>query len=31
MRIAITGSRGQVAMSLVERANPDIEIVPLSG
>jgi dTDP-4-dehydrorhamnose reductase len=29
MRIGITGSRGQVAMSLVERANPDIEIVPL--
>jgi dTDP-4-dehydrorhamnose reductase len=30
MRIAVTGSRGQVAMSLIERANPDIEIVPLS-
>ena len=30
MRIAVTGSRGQVAMSLIERANPDIEIVRLS-
>ena len=30
MRIAVTGSRGQVAMSLIERANPDVEIVPLS-
>jgi dTDP-4-dehydrorhamnose reductase len=30
MRIAITGSRGQVAMSLIERAKRDIEIVPLS-
>jgi dTDP-4-dehydrorhamnose reductase len=30
MRIAVTGSRGQVAMSLIERAKPDIEIAPLS-
>ncbi len=30
MRIAVTGPRGQVAMSLIERVKPDIEIVPLS-
>ena len=30
MRIAVTGSRGQVASSLIERAGPDFEIVPLA-
>jgi dTDP-4-dehydrorhamnose reductase len=30
MRIAVTGAKGQVAMSLIERTNRDIEIVPLS-
>jgi dTDP-4-dehydrorhamnose reductase len=30
MRIAVTGSKGQIAMSLIERTNRDIEIVPLS-
>ncbi|HME86349.1 MAG TPA: dTDP-4-dehydrorhamnose reductase [Roseiarcus sp.] len=30
MRIAVTGAKGQVAMSLMERTNRDIEIVPLS-
>jgi len=30
MRIAVTGAKGQVAMSLMERTNGDIEIVPLS-
>ena len=30
MRIAVTGSRGQVASSLIERARCDVEIVPLS-
>ncbi len=30
MRIAVTGSRGQVATSLLERAGPEIEIVTLS-
>jgi len=30
MRIAVTGSKGQVATSLIERAGDDIEIVTLS-
>ena len=30
MRVAVTGSRGQVASSLVERAGPDVEIITLS-
>jgi dTDP-4-dehydrorhamnose reductase len=30
MRIAVTGSKGQVATSLLERAGPEIEIVALS-
>ncbi|MGA7198253.1 dTDP-4-dehydrorhamnose reductase [Roseiarcus sp.] len=30
MRIAVTGSKGQVAMSLIERSDRDTEIVPLS-
>ncbi len=30
MRVAVTGSKGQVAASLVERAGPKIEIVTLS-
>ena len=29
MRIAVTGSRGQLASSLIERAHGDVEIVPL--
>ncbi len=30
MRIAVTGSKGQVAMSIIERSDRDIEIIPLS-
>jgi dTDP-4-dehydrorhamnose reductase len=30
MRIAVTGSKGQVASSLLEKAGRDVEIVPLS-
>jgi dTDP-4-dehydrorhamnose reductase len=30
MRVAVTGSRGQVASSLIERAGPDVEIITLS-
>src|SRR5271157_3185424 len=30
MRIAVTGSKGQIAMSLLERAGPETEIVALS-
>jgi len=30
MRIAITGSKGQVAASLIERAGRDVELLPLS-
>ncbi len=29
IRIAVTGSKGQVAASLVERAGPEIEIITL--
>jgi dTDP-4-dehydrorhamnose reductase len=29
MRIAVTGSKGQVATSLLERAGPKLEVVPL--
>ncbi len=30
MRIAVTGSKGQVAMSIIERSDRDIEVIPLS-
>lgn len=30
MRIALTGSKGQVASSLIERASRDVELLPLS-